>query len=73
MAGKTETGEELRGLVFGAMDYAMTNGYGDAMLRDPLAAVARDLMDYDSDVQAVCDDAADLIPYIEAWRKKQAN
>ncbi len=65
MAGKTETGEELRGLVFGAMDYAMTNGYGDAMLRDPLAAVA--------DVQAVCDDAADLIPYIEAWRKKQAN
>lgn len=73
MVGKTETGEELRRMVFGALDFAVTNGYGDAAMHDPVKEVANDLMDYDYDVQNSIEDAADLIPIIEAWRKERAN
>lgn len=65
----------LRRLVFDAMDNAVGNGHAELMRRGPVATVAVDLFDYDSDIANATPRAGDeepdltaLVPHIQAWR-----
>lgn len=58
------TRNEIRELVFQAMDNACDNGYDEAQ-DDPLA-VAIDICDCDADLEN--EEPETLVPYVQEWR-----
>ena len=57
-----------RSLVFDALDRASENGYARAMRVWSPLTVALDLCDKDTDFSEA--DPLDLIPHVEAWKRK---
>jgi hypothetical protein len=79
MDGQMPLGDDLKDLVFTALNNAVENGFGDEALNDTPENVAINLLDYDADISIACDvqddrlSVMDLIPHIEAWREQRAS
>jgi hypothetical protein len=68
--------EKIRELVFRALDTAVEHGQAEDMRKNTMADEAIDLLDYDSEINAVYANRGDeifgvpdLLPHIEAWAK----
>ena len=67
--------EQVRKLVFEALDNGVAGGHGNEMRQNTVSDEAINLLDYDGDISQIVADEGDifgvpdLLPHIEAWAK----
>jgi len=69
---------DIQTLIIESMNRAVENGYKEFTMHETPAAIAVDMVDYDSDIAKLVEnefagDEVGLIPFIEAWQRSKAD